>query len=613
MATWKKVVISGSDISQLNNDSQYLVSGSDGVELTGSFSGSFEGDGSGLTGLATNLDISGSTGNTSVDLLNQDFTIASGNSISTEATNQTITVAVTDGGIGETQLGDGAVTTDKIADASITGTKISGSTVTNDNLENDSVFIGDQTIELGAAATTTLSGLTVSGSFSGSFEGDGSGLTGIVSGTGVDNQVATWNGTDSISGSANFTYDGTTLTVGSKATIGTNNLNTGTLSTIAGGTLNTGSEDCIFIGGGSSNSITGGNGNHGVIVGGNNNTLSDSYCGFIGGGSNNCLTDAQTNQVIVGGTNNAIVGSESGILGGTSNYINGHNNSFIIGSNLTSSADCTTYVNNLDVEGSITGSSFTGSFVGDGSGLTGVSAQTEESLLFGDGLLGGTFDGTTAITASINLDGSTLEVGASGLKVSSSGITETELNASVAGTGLSGGAGTALSLDLTEVISTDGENRILTSDGDGTLTAEPNFTFDGTDLTVTGNQLVTGDLTVQGTASFQHTEEYQVADRFILMASGSSTEGDGGIVIQQGTQNVGEVFGFDSATTRFGLTGSFDASTTAFTPDAFMAAVVVGEADELEELGDDPDNAPARYQAKGNIFVGTDEGIWIYS
>jgi hypothetical protein len=195
------------------------------------------------------------------------------------------------------------------------------------------------------------------------------------------------------------------------------------------------------------------------------------------------------------------------------------------------------------------------------------------------------------------VSGSTLEVGTNGVRVADSGITATQIATSVAGTGLAGGGGTALSvdlteltlgngldagdattlnLDLTEVIATDGANRVLTSDGDGTLTAEPNFTFDGSTLTVTGNEIITGNLTVQGTASFQHNEELLVADRFVLFASGSSTAGDGGIVVQQGTQNIGELFAFDSGTTRWGLTGSFDASDTAYTPDAFMAAIVEG-------------------------------------
>ena len=51
MATWKKLIVSGADISQLNNDSNYLGNGATGASLTGSFSGSFEGDGSSLTGL----------------------------------------------------------------------------------------------------------------------------------------------------------------------------------------------------------------------------------------------------------------------------------------------------------------------------------------------------------------------------------------------------------------------------------------------------------------------------------------------------------------------------------------------------------------------------------
>ncbi len=39
-----------------------------------------------------------------------------------------------------------------------------------------------------------------------------------------------------------------------------------------------------------------------------------------------------------------------------------------------------------------------------------------------------------------------------------------------------------INLDLTEVIATDGANRVLTSDGDGTMTAEANLYFNGTNL-----------------------------------------------------------------------------------------------------------------------------------
>ena len=48
--------------------------------------------------------------------------------------------------------------------------------------------------------------------------------------------------------------------------------------------------------------------------------------------------------------------------------------------------------------------SFSGSFFGNGSGLTGVSAQVEESLLLGDGLLGGTKQDLPWVTLATDLE-----------------------------------------------------------------------------------------------------------------------------------------------------------------------------------------------------------------
>ena len=305
------------------------------------------------------------------------------------------------------------------------------------------------------------------------------------------------------------------------------------------------------------------------------------------------------------------------------------NSAVTIGSTSVSLGATASTVAGLTLTGVIATGSFTGSFYGNGSGLTHISASQVafESITDGNGIVDFTYDGTAAATVTVELDGSTLSNSASGIKVASAGITGTELNSSVAGTGLVGGGGSALSvdlteltvglgldtpsattlnLDLTEVIATDGANRVLTSDGDGTLTAEPNFTFSGTDLLVTGNERITGNLVVEGTASFQNQENLQVADRFILMASGSSTAGDGGIVVQQGTQDFGELFGYDANNTRWALTSSFDASTSVFVPDAFMATVVEGSAN-------DPTAVTPKYTSKGNIFVANNQDIFMYS
>ena len=68
------------------------------------------------------------------------------------------------------------------------------------------------------------------------------------------------------------------------------------------------------------------------------------------------------------------------------------------------------------------------------------------------------------------------------------------------------------------------------------------------------------------------------------------------------------MFAFDGTSTeRWGLTSSFNSANSAFTPDAFMATVVVGAGGAL------PASAAARYQQSGNIFTSASGDIYIYS
>jgi spore maturation protein SpmB len=82
-------VISGS--SQLNNTT---ISGLKvtGGEISGSFSGSFQGDGSQLTGIASTLAFSGSTGNDTLNLKTEALLVTGSNSISAAVSNNTITI-----------------------------------------------------------------------------------------------------------------------------------------------------------------------------------------------------------------------------------------------------------------------------------------------------------------------------------------------------------------------------------------------------------------------------------------------------------------------------------------------------------------------------------------
>jgi len=106
----------------------------------------------------------------------------------------------------------------------------------------------------------------------------------------------------------------------------------------------------------------------------------------------------------------------------------------------------------------------TGSFSGDGSGLTGITADTlGNELTEGNGISAFSFNGSADATVTVKPDGSTLSVGANGVKVADAGITATQLATSIAGDGLSGGAGTALSVNV------DGTSIINSGD---TLTLE---------------------------------------------------------------------------------------------------------------------------------------------
>ena len=245
------------------------------------------------------------------------------------------------------------------------------------------------------------------------------------------------------------------------------------------------------------------------------------------------------------------------------------------------------------------------------------------NLVDGNGIADFTYNGSAGATVTVEADGSTLSVGASGVKVADNGITGTQLNTSVAGTGLSGGGGSALSVDYGTSAGTAAQgnvgvtfagtsneielttNTFSTVGGGGSVTIGlPNDVTIGNNLTVTNDAVINGDLTVRGTASFEDTINLEVADRFILLASGSASAGDGGIVIQQSAGKTGAVFAYDGVSSaRWGVDTAFNASASAYTPAAFMGAIIDIDAGQSDV---------AAYQKNGNIKVDSGD-IYIYS
>jgi hypothetical protein len=269
--------------------------------------------------------------------------------------------------------------------------------------------------------------------------------------------------------------------------------------------------------------------------------------------------------------------------------------------------------------GTIGVNSFTGSFSGSFIGTADLP-----DLIDGNGITDFTYDGSTTATISVQSDTTTggnvvgVSVTANGVGIDVDNIDGTGLSASGGGlldVDYGSTSGTAVQGNTTITLTQTAGEIDITGTAAQALGGGPSYTIGLAD-TISGNRTFSGntitinnDLIVQGTASFQNTTNLQVADRFVLFASGSTGTGDGGIVVQQATQDVGELFGYDSGATRWGVTSSFAANSSAYTPDAFMSAVTTLSSTNPNTSGPD-----ARYDAVGNIYVSSgDESIWIYS
>ena len=134
------------------------------------------------------------------------------------------------------------------------------------------------------------------------------------------------------------------------------------------------------------------------------------------------------------------------------------------------------------------------------------------------------------------------------------------------------------------------------------------------DVTISNNLTVSGDLEVSGTASFVHSTNLDIADKFITLASGSTSATDGGIVVAQeasGATQKGFAFGFDTGVAglgRWGISASFSNNSGALTPRDFLVSVTASTAT--------PSAAPTyggTTAGYGNMYIDTNNSdIYIY-
>ena len=155
-----------------------------------------------------------------------------------------------------------------------------------------------------------------------------------------------------------------------------------------------------------------------------------------------------------------------------------------------------------------------------------------------------------------------------------------------------------------------------------TITDDGNFTYNSTTdvLTVNGSTfgqdvVVSGNLTVNGTTTILNVDNLLVEDKFILLASGSTSPTDGGIIVQTttGSANVpsGSAFYLETggSTQRWALAQNVPQNATAVTPTDYMVSA--------QTAAGNPSSNPTYGGSSvgfGNIYVNSsDESIWIFS
>ena len=264
--------------------------------------------------------------------------------------------------------------------------------------------------------------------------------------------------------------------------------------------------------------------------------------------------------------------------------------------------------------GVVVSGSFSGSFYGDGSNLTGVSSAPTFKL---SGSTAGTdFNAATDTlyftTASSH--GFDMSMSFSGTRKTMSLVTPQPLRTTdiVTFAGVNGGSISGSRLNLSamgggtgnKVVVVDANNFLVSQsidsrvwgtsliDGSGastrlaifsdadTVSSDSNLTYTANVLTVNGstfgqNVTIAGDLTVLGNVVQLQITNLNIEDRFVYINSGSST-GDGGFIVSTGSAGNGVAFGFDDSQARWGIQQAtlLTVSSSALSPEAWMASVI---------------------------------------
>ena len=363
--------------------------------------------------------------------------------------------------------------------------------------------------------------------FSGSFVGDGSGLTGLTSAaitsytnTG-DNRVITSVNSTNVNSEENLTFDGSTLGVTGTILVNTIGGISGSTDTIHLGNYNGDNINSRINGYGAENYILQSDGaieiNHPII------------------NLTQIPTGTDNSVVIWNGTTLATDEIDPRVWGTTlvdaANGVNNRLATFSDADSLNGEANLTFDGSVLGVTGRVNASS---TITGSALQLTTVPAGTDNTVLV------------------LN---------------SAGGVVSDEIDSRVWGSTLIDGSLTS--------------GRVSYASDANTIQDSTNLTFNGTTLTanavsVTNDLTVGGNLTINGDLTYLNTTNTLVEDQFILLGSGSTANGDDkGIIFNGtgGTNGTGAAFFFDGDEDRLSYATTVSHTATAVTPTAYIPLV----------------------------------------
>ena len=175
-------------------------------------------------------------------------------------------------------------------------------------------------------------------------------------------------------------------------------------------------------------------------------------------------------------------------------------------------------------------------------------------------------------------------------------------------TGVSG-LGTGIATFLATPTSANLASAITNETGTGTLVFSADPTFTGTvnaaAVTTSGTLTVGGDLVVNGTTTTVNTTNITLEDRFVILNYGSgsiSPAAEGGIIVEGSTAGSGQAFYYDGNDGRWSVNTNASGTATSLTATAYAAIAFSGTTTSATSAG---------FDKLGNIVAdGTD--IYIY-